>query len=94
MPDPDMQLLAHAERQVPSDPGVRDCWGFVVEGIRLGWLSSAKIQKLIGHLREHEDYGLDELIFLPNAEILRVAKQLRERMGIDQPAFSSVEVTP
>jgi len=73
MPDPDMQLLAHAERQVPSDPGVRDCWGFVVEGIRLGWLSSAKIQKLIGHLREHEDYGLDELIFEQRDDLLHVS---------------------
>ena len=58
-----MQFLSRAEQHIPSDADVRDCWGFVVEGIRLGWLNPNKVRKLIGHLRAHEDYGLDELLF-------------------------------
>jgi hypothetical protein len=73
MPDPDTKLLARAEQQIPADPGVRDCWGFVIEGIKLGWLNENKVRKLIGHLRQHEDYGLDELLFEEVNERLRVS---------------------
>lgn len=63
MPDLDMALLAKAEQMTPLDPDVRNCWAFVIEGIRLGWLNPNKIRKLIGHLRQHEDYAIDELAF-------------------------------
>jgi hypothetical protein len=52
--------------------------------------------RLTDLLRPH---GLEELIFLPESEVLRVAKQLREHMGIDQPQppapkSSAPKVTP
>ena len=73
MPAPDKQLLAQAEQHIPADPGVRECWGLVIEGIKLGWLIPNKLRKLIGHLREHEDYGLDELLFEEVNDRLRVS---------------------
>lgn len=73
MPDPNMQLLARAEQHIPTDPDVRDCWAFVIEGIKLGWLSPNKVRKLIGHLRQHEHYGLDELLFEEVDDRLRVS---------------------
>jgi hypothetical protein len=73
MPDTDMHLLALAEQQIPTDLGVRECWGFVIDGIKLGWLNSNKIQKLINQLRQHEDYGLDELLFEHINDHLRVS---------------------
>jgi len=73
MPDPDMELLSRAEQHVVADVGVRDCWGFVIEGIRLGWLNRSKVRKLISQLQEHEDYGLDELLFELRDDRLRVS---------------------
>jgi len=73
MPDPDAQLLALAERRVPADPGVRDCWGFVIEGIRVGWLDRGEIRELIDYLRDHHHFGVEELLFEKDGDHLRVS---------------------
>jgi hypothetical protein len=73
MPDPDTRLLALAEERVPADIGVRECWSFIVEGIKLGWLNPDKIRKLIEHIRQHEDYAIDELAFDELDDRLRVS---------------------
>jgi len=73
MPNTDMHLLARAEQQTPADLGVHECWGFITEGIKLGWLNAETIQKLISQLRRQEDYGLDELLFEQINDHLRVS---------------------
>ena len=73
MPAPDTELLTKAEHHIPADPGVRDCWGFIVEGIKLGWLDRDNIRELIGYLQNHEHYGLDELLFEEVGDCLRVS---------------------
>jgi hypothetical protein len=73
MPDIDTPLLVQAGQRIPADLDVRECWGFVIEGIKLGWLSSYKIQKLVNQLRHHEDYGIGELLFEHIDDRLRVS---------------------
>jgi hypothetical protein len=36
---------------------------FIIQGIKVGWLSRSAIREVIGRLSRHEDYDLDELLF-------------------------------
>jgi hypothetical protein len=63
MPDPDLELLAKARAQTPADPAVRDCWGFIVRGIEVGWLDADEIHELLGYLRKDTDFTVEELSF-------------------------------
>jgi hypothetical protein len=73
MPAPDDGLLRAAQDRMPSDDGIRACWDFVVEGLKVGWLNRARLQELIGYLRRHEHYGLDELLFEEIGDNLRAS---------------------
>jgi hypothetical protein len=73
MPPTDSVLLEHAQQRVPQDEGVRDCWKFIIQGIKVGWLSRSEIREVVGHLSRHEDYGLDELLFEEVDERLRIS---------------------
>lgn len=69
----DHGLLRAAQHRLPSDEAVRECWDFVVAGLKVGWLNRATLQELIGYLRRHEHYGVDELLFEELGGNLRVS---------------------
>jgi hypothetical protein len=70
---PDKDLLRAAQHRGRSDDGIRECWDFVVEGLKVSWLNRATLQEWIDHLRRHEHYGLDELLFEEIGDNLRGA---------------------
>jgi hypothetical protein len=63
MPDPDLELLAKARPQTPTDPAVRDCWRFIVRAIEVGWVDADEIIELLGYLRAATDFTVEELSF-------------------------------
>lgn len=68
-----MDLLARAKHSAPADPEVAACWSLVVKGIDVGWLDSDEIRELVEHLREHRDFGVEELLFAHAGDRLRVS---------------------
>jgi hypothetical protein len=66
-------LLACATRHTPTDPGVRDCWDFVMKGIKVGWLDDEELRDLLEHLRAGRDFGVEELLFAHIGDQLRVS---------------------
>lgn len=73
MPTPDMELFEQLQRHTPADAQVRDCWGFLAEGVRLGWVDRDALRELTQRLRQHEHLGLDELMFEEIGDNLRVS---------------------
>jgi hypothetical protein len=73
MPTPDLELLQQLQQHTPADARVRDCWGFVTEGVKLGWMDRDAIRELMRCLRQHEHLGLDELLFEEIGDHLRVS---------------------
>ena len=72
MPD-SMDLLTWAKQHAPSDPEVAACWTMVVRGIELGWLDLEEVRELVEHLRDHRDFGVEELLFAHLGDRLRVS---------------------
>lgn len=72
MPDT-MNLSARAKQYAPRDPDVATCWGLVVKAIDVGWLDSDELRELISHLRDHRDFGIEELLFAHVGDRLRVS---------------------
>jgi hypothetical protein len=68
-----MNLLARAKQYTPGDPEVAACWGLVVNAIDVGWLDSREMSELIEHLRDHRDFGVEELLFAHFGDRLRVS---------------------
>jgi hypothetical protein len=56
-------LLDQAKRWILSNQEVRGCWHLVVQGIELGWLDREELHELLKYLRNHEEYGVEELLF-------------------------------
>ncbi|MBN1961754.1 MAG: hypothetical protein JW841_12490 [Deltaproteobacteria bacterium] len=56
-------LLIKAKQTVLTDADVRECWQFVVQGITAGWLDEDEINELLSELRQHRDFGIEELMF-------------------------------
>jgi hypothetical protein len=73
MPTPDMELLQQLQQHTPADAQVRDCWGFLAEGVKLGWIDRDVIRELVQRLGQHEHLGLDELLFEEIGDNLRVS---------------------
>jgi hypothetical protein len=73
MPTPDMQLFQQIQQYVPTDAGVRDCWGFLTEGVKLGWIDLDALQELTERLEQHEHLGVEELLFEEIGDNLRVS---------------------
>lgn len=68
-----MNLSARAKQYAPRDPDVATCWGLVVKAIDVGWLDSDELRELISHLRDHRDFGIEELLFAYVGDRLRVS---------------------
>ena len=68
-----MTLRARAQRHSPADPEVAACWGLVVKGIDMGWLGPDEMRELVEHLRDHRDFGVEELLFAHVGDRLRVS---------------------
>lgn len=73
MPNPDSTLLARAERRLPADKEVRNCWPWVLQGLKLGWLGRDEIQELLAELRQDNSYGVEELSFEHRGDRLHVS---------------------
>jgi hypothetical protein len=73
MPEANRELLSKAERQHPRDAGVADCWRLVTRGIELGWLDVGELRELSDYLRDHRDWGAEELLFANLGDELRVS---------------------
>jgi hypothetical protein len=72
MPDT-INLLARAKRYTPGDPEAAACWSLVVNAIDVGWLDPDQMRELIEHLRDHRDFGVEELLFAHIGGRLRVS---------------------
>ena len=72
MPDA-TNLFARAKQYAPRDPDVTACWGMVVKAIDVGWLDFDELRELISHLRDHRDFGVEELLFAHVGDRLRVS---------------------
>jgi hypothetical protein len=70
---PNSHLLDLAQRTVPADPAVRDCWSFIVQGIEVGWVTERGIDKLVAFLRDGRDWTTDELVFEHRDDVVRVS---------------------
>jgi hypothetical protein len=68
-----MKLSARAKQYAPRDPDVATCWGLVVRAIDAGWLDSDELSDLISHLRDHRDFGVEQLLFAHVGDWLRVS---------------------
>jgi len=44
-----------------------------VKGIDVGWLDPDEIRELVEHLRDHRDFGVEELLFAHVGDELRVS---------------------
>jgi hypothetical protein len=66
-------LSARANQYSPGDPDVATCWSLIVRAIDVGWLDSDELRELISHLRDHRDFGIEELLFAHVGERLRVS---------------------
>jgi hypothetical protein len=66
-------LSARAKQHAPGDPDAATCWGLVVKAIDVGWLDSDELRELISHLRDHRDFGIEELLFAHVGDRLRVS---------------------
>ena len=66
-------LLARARVVTPSDPGVRACWKFVVQGLEAGWLDDAHLREVIQTLDAGNDLTIEELGFEHLGDELRVS---------------------
>jgi hypothetical protein len=73
MPETPQDLLARAARYTPTSPEARDCWDFVMKGIKVGWLDDEELRDLLGHLRAGRDFGVEELLFAHIGDQLRVS---------------------
>jgi hypothetical protein len=73
MSDAQLHLLELAQRAVPADPAVRNCWSFIVQGIEVGWLTQRGVDKLVASLRDGRDWTTDELVFEHHDDALRVS---------------------
>jgi len=45
----------------------------VVKAIDVGWLDFDELRELISHLRDHRDFGVEELLFAHVGDRLRVS---------------------
>jgi len=68
-----MSLRARAQCHSPADPEVAACWDLVVKGIDVGWLDPDEIRELVEYLRDHRDFGVEELLFAHVGDRLRVS---------------------
>jgi hypothetical protein len=68
-----ISLSARAKQYSPGDPEVAACWGLVVNAIDVGWLDPDEMRELIEHLRDHRDFGVEELLFAHVGDRLRVS---------------------
>jgi hypothetical protein len=66
-------LAERAKHHVLADQSVATCWSLVVRGIEAGWLDDEELRALIQHLREHRDFGVEELLFAHVGDRLRVS---------------------
>jgi hypothetical protein len=73
VPTPDIAIFVQAQARTPTDPDVRSCWSFIVQGLELGWLDRDELVELIEHLRQQRDFGVEELLFAHLGDRLRVS---------------------
>jgi hypothetical protein len=66
-------LATRAKQYVPADRDVAACWNLVVRAIEVGWLDDDELRELLEHLREHRDFGVEELLFNHIGDRLRVS---------------------
>lgn len=73
MPEAPQDLLSRAARYTPANQEGRDCWAFVVKGIKVGWLDDEEFRDLLEHLRAGRDFGVEELLFAHIGNQIRVS---------------------
>jgi len=66
-------LTERAKRYTPGDQGAAACWSLVVKGLEVGWLDQEELVELLEHLRDHRDFGVEELLFAHVGDSLRVS---------------------
>lgn len=71
MPDTN-DLAEHAKRYALADQSLAPCWKLVLRAIDVGWLDRDELRDLIAHLREHRDFGVEQLLFAHVGDRLRV----------------------
>lgn len=68
-----LDLTARAELYVPADTSVGECWSLIIQGMQAGWLDDDELRDLLDHLRNHRDFGIEELLFAHVGDRLRVS---------------------
>ena len=66
-------LLRPAQSWIVSDPTARNCWRLVVQGIELKWLENEELEELLSALKNHEEFGIEELLFAYSGDELTVS---------------------
>jgi len=68
-----MAAIDKARATTPSDPSVRACWKFVIQGLEAGWLDAAMLAELVAALDAGTDLTIQELGFEHLGDELRVS---------------------